>query len=67
MAKGGPALWLQDELTLRPALGHRFDPEKMLLDPYAKAISSKNYQRSAAAIRGQRGCRRGRSGELLGL
>jgi isoamylase len=32
-----------------PELGHRFDPEKILLDPYAKAISSKNYQRSAAA------------------
>jgi isoamylase len=35
-----------------PELGHRFDPEKILLDPYAKAISSKNYQRSAAAKRG---------------
>ncbi len=32
-----------------PDLGHRFDPEKILLDPYAKAISSRNYQRSAAA------------------
>jgi isoamylase len=32
-----------------PDLGHRFDPEKILLDPYARAISSKNYQRSAAA------------------
>ena len=32
-----------------PELGHRFDPEKILLDPYAKAISSRNYQRSAAA------------------
>ena len=31
-----------------PRLGHRFDPEKVLLDPYAKAISSKIYQRSAA-------------------
>jgi isoamylase len=31
-----------------PGLGHRFDPEKVLLDPYAKAISSKIYQRSAA-------------------
>src|SRR5580700_12066125 len=31
-----------------PELGHRFDPEKVLLDPYAKAISSKIYQRSAA-------------------
>ena len=35
-----------------PALGHRFDPEKLLLDPYAKAISSKNYQRSAAVRSG---------------
>src|SRR3984957_7836059 len=32
-----------------PALGHRFDPEKLLLDPYARAISSRNYQRGAAA------------------
>src|SRR5580658_8655445 len=31
-----------------PDLGHRFDPEKLLLDPYARAISSKNYQRSSA-------------------
>src|SRR6201996_1405155 len=30
-------------------LGHRFDPEKLLLDPYARAISSKNYRRNAAA------------------
>jgi isoamylase len=35
-----------------PDLGHRFDPEKLLLDPYAKAISSRNYQRSAAARSG---------------
>ncbi len=35
-----------------PALGHRFDLEKILLDPYAKAISSKNYRRNAAAKSG---------------
>src|SRR3984885_1688524 len=35
-----------------PDLGQRFDPEKMLLDPYAKAISSGDYQRSAAARSG---------------
>ena len=35
-----------------PELGHRFDPEKLLLDPYARAISSKNYQRTAAARSG---------------
>ncbi len=35
-----------------PELGHRFDPEKILLDPYARAISTKNYQRSAAAKSG---------------
>ena len=35
-----------------PDLGQRFDPEKMLLDPYAKAISSRDYQRSAAARSG---------------
>jgi isoamylase len=35
-----------------PDVGHRFDPEKILLDPYAKAISSRNYQRSAAARSG---------------
>jgi glycogen operon protein len=32
-----------------PDQGHRFDPEKVLLDPYAKAISTKTYRRSAAA------------------
>ena len=35
-----------------PDLGHRFDAEKLLLDPYARAISSKSYQRSAAASPG---------------
>jgi isoamylase len=35
-----------------PELGHRFDPEKLLLDPYARAIFAKNYQRSAAARSG---------------
>ena len=35
-----------------PDLGHRFDPEKLLLDPYARAISSRNYQRRAAAKSG---------------
>jgi len=40
-----------------PELGHRFDPEKILLDPYARAISTKNYRRSAAA----------RSGDNIGV
>src|SRR5258708_35494887 len=31
-----------------PDLGHRFDPEKILLGPYAKAISSGDYQRTPA-------------------
>jgi len=35
-----------------PELGHRFDPEKVLLDPYGRAVATKNYQRSAAATRG---------------
>jgi isoamylase len=35
-----------------PDLGQRFDPEKILLDPYAKAISSRDYQRGAAARSG---------------
>ncbi len=35
-----------------PELGHRFDPEKILLDPYARAISTKNYERNAAARSG---------------
>ena len=35
--------------TYAPELGHRFDPQKLLLDPYARAISSKNYRRDAAA------------------
>jgi isoamylase len=32
-----------------PELGHRFDPEKILLDPYGRAICSRHYQRNAAA------------------
>jgi isoamylase len=32
-----------------PELGHRFDPEKILLDPYGLAVCSRHYQRSAAA------------------
>src|SRR5580698_6163509 len=32
-----------------PELGHRFDPEKVLLDPYGRAVSAHTYQRSAAA------------------
>ncbi len=32
-----------------PELGHRFDPEKLLLDPYGRAVCTKLYQRSAAA------------------
>jgi pullulanase/glycogen debranching enzyme len=52
-----------------PELGHRFDPEKILLDPYARAISTKNYQRSAAAqirrqYRSRREKRRRRSQRL---
>ena len=35
-----------------PELGHRFDSEKVLLDQYARAISSRNYQRSVAARSG---------------
>src|ERR1700728_4396597 len=35
-----------------PDQGHRFDAEKILLDPYARAISAKSYQRSAAAKSG---------------
>src|SRR6202041_2949751 len=34
-----------------PELGHRFDPEKILLDPYGRAISSRHYQRDAAAAK----------------
>src|SRR5437764_12145 len=30
----------------------RFDAEKLLLDPYARALSARNYQRSAAAKSG---------------
>lgn len=31
-----------------PQTGHRYDPEKVLLDPYAKCIAQANYQRAAA-------------------
>ena len=35
----GPALWLPGARALGPRGGHRFNPAKLLLDPYAKAIS----------------------------
>jgi isoamylase len=35
-----------------PQLGHRFDPEKLLIDPYARAISVRNYRRSTSAESG---------------
>nr|WP_237746661.1 glycogen debranching protein GlgX [Planktothrix agardhii] len=36
-----------------PELGYRFDPQKVLLDPYAKAIvNTENYSRAAASIPG---------------
>jgi isoamylase len=31
-----------------PQTGHRYDAEKVLLDPYAKCIAAANYQRAAA-------------------
>ncbi|HRI60434.1 MAG TPA: glycogen debranching protein GlgX, partial [Saprospiraceae bacterium] len=37
-----------------PAAGHRFDGEKLLLDPYARAvIAGKNYNREAAVLPGE--------------
>lgn len=35
-----------------PAQGHRFDSEKMLVDPYARAISTQLYDRGAACLPG---------------
>lgn len=35
-----------------PGCGYRFDPEKVLLDPYAKAVCVSRYSRSAASKRG---------------
>ncbi|MBD2481737.1 glycogen debranching protein GlgX [Planktothrix sp. FACHB-1365] len=36
-----------------PELGYRFDPDKLLLDPYAKAIvNTENYSRVAASVPG---------------
>ena len=36
-----------------PGQGHRFDPQKVLLDPYSKSIiTPSNYDRSAASSRG---------------
>ena len=35
-----------------PEFGYRFDPEKVLLDPYAKAICVNRYSRAAAINRG---------------
>ena len=44
-----------------PELGHRFDPEKILLDPYGRAVCSKRYQRSAAARPGDNAATAARS------
>ena len=35
-----------------PDYGYRFDPEKVLLDPYGKAVCTANYNRSLAIARG---------------
>ncbi len=35
-----------------PAQGHRFDGEKILIDPYARAISTRLYDRASACKRG---------------
>jgi glycogen operon protein len=35
-----------------PEFGYRFDPEKVLLDPYAKAVCVSRYSRAAAINRG---------------
>ncbi len=35
-----------------PNQGYRFNPEKVLLDPYGRAVSSKRYDRKAASISG---------------
>ena len=35
-----------------PEYGYRFDPEKVLLDPYAKAVCVSRYRRAAAIKRG---------------
>jgi glycogen operon protein len=36
-----------------PSNGHRYDREKVLLDPYGKCVSNANYSRSAAARPGE--------------
>ena len=40
-ARPGPALRLPRVWPLRPADGHRFNPNKLLLDPYARALSGR--------------------------
>ena len=35
-----------------PGYGYRFDPEKVLLDPYGKAVCTRRYSRAAAIGRG---------------
>ena len=35
-----------------PASGHRFEPDKLLVDPYAKCISTGSYSRACARRRG---------------
>jgi len=35
----------------QPEYGYRFDPNKVLLDPYGRAVSTRRYRRAAAADR----------------
>ena len=37
---------------IAPEYGYRFDPEKVLLDPYGKAVCTSRYRRAAAIKRG---------------
>ena len=41
--------------TYAPEYGYRFDPEKVLLDPYAKAVCVSRYSRATAINRGDNG------------
>jgi isoamylase len=51
--KGGQLYGLRVAGPYDPAAGHRFDPTKLLLDPYAKSVAvGPDYSRAAAAAPG---------------
>lgn len=49
-------VWRMDGPDMLREVGYRFDKDKHLLDPWAKAISHKNWSRKQACLPGDNGC-----------